>query len=164
MLRTLGIPSRVVNGFRTTEFNDLTGNYVIRASSAHSWVEAYFPNYCWISFDPTPGTALGGATGWARLGLYVDAMASFWREWIVDYDASHQKTLGEDALRGSRSVIDGMRDWAQGHYAAMLERARRTQERFSNAPRRWGTLGVLLCLLVLAIANIGTLLRCGREN
>ena len=55
MLRTLGIPSRVVNGFRTTEFNDLTGNYVIRASSAHSWVEAYFPNYGWISFDPTPG-------------------------------------------------------------------------------------------------------------
>ncbi len=59
MLRTLGIPSRVVNGFRTTEFNDLTGNYVIRASSAHSWVEAYFPNYGWISFDPTPGTASG---------------------------------------------------------------------------------------------------------
>jgi protein-glutamine gamma-glutamyltransferase len=164
MLRTLGIPSRVVNGFRTTEFNDLTGNYVIRASSAHSWVEAYFPNYGWISFDPTPGTALGGATGWARLGLYVDAMASFWREWIVDYDASHQKTLGEDALRGSRSVIDGMRDWAQGHYAAMLERARHTQQKFLNAPRRWGTSGVLLCLLVLAIANIRTLLRWLRER
>ena len=164
MLRTLGIPSRVVNGFRTTEFNDLTGNYVVRASSAHSWVEAYFPNYGWISFDPTPGTALGGATGWARLGLYVDAMASFWREWIVDYDASHQRALGEDALRGSRSAIDGMRDWAQGHYAAMLERARHTQQKFLNAPRRWGTSGVLLCLLVLAIANIRTLLRWLRER
>ena len=56
MLRTLGIPSRVVNGFRTSEFNDLTGNYVIRASSAHSWVEAYFPGYGWVSFDPTPGS------------------------------------------------------------------------------------------------------------
>ncbi|HST13074.1 MAG TPA: DUF3488 and transglutaminase-like domain-containing protein [Terriglobales bacterium] len=39
MLRTLNIPSRVVNGFRTTEFNDVTGNYVIRASSAHSWAD-----------------------------------------------------------------------------------------------------------------------------
>src|SRR5579864_9429835 len=39
MLRTLGIPSRVVNGFRTDEFNDLTGNYVVRAKDAHSWVE-----------------------------------------------------------------------------------------------------------------------------
>ena len=43
MLRTLGIPSRVVNGFRTGEFNDLTSQYVVRASNAHSWVEAYFP-------------------------------------------------------------------------------------------------------------------------
>ena len=43
MLRTLGIPSRIVNGFRGGEFNDLTGQYVVRASNAHSWVEAYFP-------------------------------------------------------------------------------------------------------------------------
>ena len=50
MLRTLGIPSRVVNGFRTGEFNDLTSQYLVRASNAHSWVEAYFPGYGWISF------------------------------------------------------------------------------------------------------------------
>ncbi|MGH9537184.1 MAG: DUF3488 and transglutaminase-like domain-containing protein, partial [Terriglobales bacterium] len=37
MLRTLGIPSRVVNGFRSGEFNDLTSQYVVRASNAHSW-------------------------------------------------------------------------------------------------------------------------------
>jgi transglutaminase-like putative cysteine protease len=164
MLRTLGIPSRVVNGFRTTEFNDLTGNYVVRASSAHSWVEAYFPGYGWTSFDPTPGSPLHGATGWARVSLYVDAMASFWREWVVDYDASHQKTLGEDAMRGSRSVIDGMRDWAQRHYAAMLNRARHAQQGFSNSPRRWGSLGVVSCLLLLAIANLRTLQRWLRER
>jgi transglutaminase-like putative cysteine protease len=71
MLRTLNIPSRVVNGFRTTEFNDVTGNYVVRASSAHSWVEAYFPGYDWVSFDPTPGPL------WAaqRVGA---ASASMW--------------------------------------------------------------------------------------
>ena len=109
MLRTLAIPSRVVNGFRTTEFNDVTGNYVIRASSAHSWVEAFFPGYGWITFDPTPGAPLGSATGWDRLSLYVDAMASFWREWVVNYDASHQKSLGEDAMQGSRSLLEGMR-------------------------------------------------------
>ncbi|MFZ0284804.1 MAG: DUF3488 and transglutaminase-like domain-containing protein, partial [Terriglobales bacterium] len=54
MLRTLKIPSRVVNGFRTGEFNDVTSQYLVRASNAHSWVEAYFPGYGWISFDPTP--------------------------------------------------------------------------------------------------------------
>ena len=68
MLRTLGIPSRVVNGFRSGEFNDLTSQYVIRASNAHSWVEAYFPNYGWVAFDPTPGAAIPGRTGWNRAG------------------------------------------------------------------------------------------------
>ena len=59
MLRTLRIPARVVNGFRSAEFNDLTGNYVIRAKDAHSWVEAYFPGHngpdC--TFDPTASGA-----------------------------------------------------------------------------------------------------------
>src|SRR5438445_13833159 len=66
MLRTLHIPSRVVNGFRTGEFNDLTGNYVVRASNAHSWVEAYFPGYGWVSFDPTPAGPSPVHNGWDR--------------------------------------------------------------------------------------------------
>ena len=64
MLRSLGIPARVVNGFRSDEFNDLTGNYVVRAKNAHSWVEAYFPNYGWQTFDPTPA----GYSGTPRAG------------------------------------------------------------------------------------------------
>jgi protein-glutamine gamma-glutamyltransferase len=159
MLRTLGVPSRVVNGFRTTEFNDLTGKYVIRASSAHSWVEAYFPDYGWISFDPTPGTPLGSLTGWDRVGLYVDAMASFWREWVVNYDASHQQSLGEDAMQGSRSLIERMRIRAERCYARMLNRARHAQRQFTQSPQRWGGLGILLCVLLLVVVNLGQLRR-----
>ena len=54
MLRTLGIPAREVNGFLPGEFNDLAGDYIVRASDAHSWVEAYFPGTGWMTFDPTP--------------------------------------------------------------------------------------------------------------
>jgi len=36
MLRSIGIPSRVVNGFSGGEFNDITSEYVVRASDAHS--------------------------------------------------------------------------------------------------------------------------------
>ncbi len=82
MLRALGIPSRVVNGFRGSEFNDLTSEYVVRDSDAHSWVEAYFPGYGWVSFDPTPGGPGQPHTAWDRAMLYVDAMESFWREWV----------------------------------------------------------------------------------
>ena len=98
---------------------------MIRASSAHSWVEAYFAGYGWVSFDPTPGAPLGSSTGWNRVCLYIDAMASFWREWVVNYDASHQKSLGEDAMQGSRSFLERIRGRAERWYARMVERARR---------------------------------------
>ena len=97
MLRTLNIPSRVVNGFRTTEFNDLTGNYVIRASSAHSWVEAFFAirmGGLSIRLRPLlPGSRRGTASVLRR------APGSFWREWVVNYDATHQRALGHDAVQ-----------------------------------------------------------------
>ena len=105
MLRSLGIPSRVVNGFRTGEFNDLTSQYVVRASNAHSWVEAYFPGYGWIAFDPTPGASMPVRSGWSRTGLYLDAMASFWRDWVVNYDAGHQQALAVGANSGSRQLL-----------------------------------------------------------
>jgi len=159
LLRTLEIPSRVVNGFRTSEFNDLTGKYVVRASSAHSWVEAYFPDRGWVSFDPTPGSGLGEATGWSRMALYLDAMASFWREWVINYDSSHQRSLGEDAMQKSRTAIDGLRLWAEHHYARMLVRARRTQKSFSHSPRGWSALAFAFGLLVLLAVNAKTLLR-----
>ena len=164
LLRTLSIPSRVVNGFRTTEFNDLTGKYVIRASSAHSWVEAYFPERGWVSFDPTPGSGLDEATGWNRISLYIDAMASFWREWVVNYDSSHQRSLGEDAMQKSRSFIDSFRAWAHRHYASLLERARRVQKTVERSPRRWSALGLLAGVLLLAVANVRNIRRWLREQ
>src|SRR6185437_2908679 len=79
MARTLDIPTRVVNGFAGGEYNPLTGEYVVRGSGAHSWVEAYFPTRrpnpyggglqrgrryelrygrgSWVAFDATPAGA-----------------------------------------------------------------------------------------------------------
>src|SRR5207244_5015174 len=45
MLRSLGIPARYVNGFLPGEYNELGGDFIVRASDAHSWVEAYFPGF-----------------------------------------------------------------------------------------------------------------------
>ena len=53
MLRSLGIPSRLVNGYGPGTFDEHVGKYVVRESDAHTWVEAYFPNYGWIPFEPT---------------------------------------------------------------------------------------------------------------
>ncbi|MGH2524134.1 MAG: transglutaminase TgpA family protein, partial [Anaerolineales bacterium] len=55
LLRTLGIPARLVAGYGAGEYNALSGYYTVRASDAHAWVEVYFPGYGWVPFDPTPG-------------------------------------------------------------------------------------------------------------
>jgi protein-glutamine gamma-glutamyltransferase len=164
LLRTLGIPARMVNGFRSDEFNDLTGYYVIRAKDAHAWVEAYFPGYGWHTFDPTPAGQTGTPQGWRRLALYVDAMASFWREWIVSYDSSHQLTLGQAAISSTRSLWESSRTWARSHYNSMLKWARRSQDRVEASPRRWLVIGLAIVLVVLVFVNLDRILRAFRER
>ena len=150
MLRSLRIPSRVVNGFRTGEFNDVTSQYLVRASNAHSWVEAYFPGYGWTSFDPTPAAPVPVRTGWSRWALYADAMASFWREWVVSYDVSHQYILGHRAAQGGEQWIRRVRRWERLQYDAWLEAARRTGHAVSDAPWRWGAIALgVVALLIL---------------
>jgi protein-glutamine gamma-glutamyltransferase len=164
MLRTLGIPSRVVNGFRSDEFNDLTGNYVVRAKDAHSWVEAYFPGYGWQTFDPTPAGAGARPQGWSRIGLYIDAMSSFWRDWVVSYDSSHQYVLGRTAIGRSRTLWESAREWARMHYESMLQWAQRSQDRVEHSPRRWTALGTAVTLLLMLLGNLGRIVRWLHER
>jgi protein-glutamine gamma-glutamyltransferase len=164
MLRTLGIPSRVVNGFRSDEFNDITGRYVVRAKDAHSWVEAYFPGYGWQTFDPTPAAGVGTPQGWGRLALYLDAAASFWRDWVITYDSSNQYVLTRGAINTSRGVWEAARRWARQRYASMLTWARRSQERVENAPRRWMLIGGGVVLALAWLANLGRMARFLHEN
>ncbi len=53
MLRSQGVPARVVSGYAAGEFVSDANLYRVRAKDAHTWVEVYFPNYGWIPFEPT---------------------------------------------------------------------------------------------------------------
>ena len=159
MLRSLRIPSRIVTGFRGGEFNDLTGQYLVRASNAHSWVEAYFPGSGWVSFDPTPGGDLEMHSGWSRLSLYVDAAASFWREWVINYDVTHQRSLGEGAGQGSRRLYDDLRAWYSRNYQSLLSSARRTHQQITQSPGRWLGGSVAVSGLLLILLNLRQIIR-----
>jgi hypothetical protein len=110
MLRTLDIPSRIVNGFQMGEYNDLNDMYTVRESDAHSWVEAYFPRTeSWIEFDPTPSVGIndysqGGLL--SRLRRYADAMEVFWLDYIVTLDSDEQASIMVDLQHRLLSVKD----------------------------------------------------------
>jgi transglutaminase-like putative cysteine protease len=164
MLRSLRIPSRIVTGFRGGEFNDLTGQYVVRASDAHSWVEAYFPGSGWISFDPTPAGSAPTRTGWSRMQLYVDAAASFWREWIVNYDANHQRSLGKNAATNSRQFLEELRTWLGRQDRALLRSARRMHRRISAFPMHWLGGAIGFAAVFITLLNFGRLIRALRDR
>lgn len=58
MLRSIGIPARLVAGFDTGEFNPFTGFYIVKNTDAYAMTEVYFPKYGWFAFDPIPGHEL----------------------------------------------------------------------------------------------------------
>ncbi|AFZ73238.1 DUF3488 and transglutaminase-like domain-containing protein [Natronobacterium gregoryi] len=52
MLRTEGVPARYVTGYTSGEQD---GNeFIVRGTDAHAWVEVYFPDQGWVTFEPTP--------------------------------------------------------------------------------------------------------------
>ena len=52
LTRALGIPSRVVIGFAPGRARGDV--FSVTTRDAHSWVEVYFPQSGWVSFEPTP--------------------------------------------------------------------------------------------------------------
>ena len=89
MLRSIGIPSRLVAGYAPGDWVPEQEVYVVRDLHSHAWTEVYFPGYGWVEFEPTPGYAgalagedrplpveegaLGGPLGQEDLELLDDA-------------------------------------------------------------------------------------------
>jgi len=57
MLREVGVPARLIEGFTAGAYDPGLDRYVVHEQNAHAWVEAYFPQYGWIEFEPTPSDA-----------------------------------------------------------------------------------------------------------
>jgi protein-glutamine gamma-glutamyltransferase len=94
MLRSIGIPARLATGFQSGIYNTLTNFWVMRASDAHAWVEAWMPGRGWTTFDPTPADPNAHNFGlMSKLDLYLDAAGAFWQEWVMGYDPHRQGTL-----------------------------------------------------------------------
>jgi hypothetical protein len=109
MLRSVGVPARYINGFLTGEYNNIGGDYMVRASDAHSWVEVYFPSFGWMTFDPTPPSDEKPPGMFAGLGHYWDWFELRWSEWVINYDFVHQITLARNLHRVSRDWTGSLR-------------------------------------------------------
>ena len=66
MMRSLGMPARIAEGFNNGHYDSRQHNYVVKGTDAHVWTQVYFPGYGWINFEPTASFPLfqrGSPTG-----------------------------------------------------------------------------------------------------
>jgi transglutaminase-like putative cysteine protease len=116
LMRSAGIPARVVTGYQGGEYNPLGDYWLIRQSDAHAWAEVWLPDGGWQRIDPTAAVAperiehsldtAGGAAGAAasfrlpdsdllgrnlrKLRYLLDAMNNQWHEWVLSYGPQRQ--------------------------------------------------------------------------
>ncbi|HEU5407155.1 MAG TPA: DUF3488 and transglutaminase-like domain-containing protein, partial [Nitrospira sp.] len=107
MLRTIGIPARLVTGFLTTEWNEYGNYYLVRQQDAHAWVEIHLPNSGWITMDPTPPSIErvgSGSSTWHVLGRMMDIIRLQWSRFFVQYSASDQLAVVRELRAGGTSA------------------------------------------------------------
>jgi transglutaminase-like putative cysteine protease len=119
LMRSAGIPARVVTGYQGGEYNPVGDYWLIRQSDAHAWAEIWLPDTGWERVDPTAAVAperiehaldLGvlssGAParfqmgddslfsrGWRRLRYSLDAVNNSWDQWVLSYGPELQREV-----------------------------------------------------------------------
>ncbi len=88
LARSVGIPARLVTGYRVGEWSPVAHQYIVREKNAHAWVEVWVDG-AWVTQDPTPLLELPqNSRHVAELGaLLEDAGNRF--EQAVTYALSH---------------------------------------------------------------------------
>lgn len=118
IMRSAGIPARVVTGYQGGEYNPYGDYYIIRQSDAHAWTEVWLEDEGWRRVDPTAAihpsrvdetlqsqararndwfddvgseTSFNSARSFLQnLALRWDALQSFWNDTLMGYNQDMQ--------------------------------------------------------------------------
>ena len=112
MMRSAGIPTRIILGYQGGEINPMGGHLIVRQSDAHAWTEVWLERYGWYRVDPTAAVAperieygtrgaelegLGESWGFSapskllqNLTMTWDALNAKWNDWVLGYGPETQ--------------------------------------------------------------------------
>lgn len=167
MLRSQGIPARLVVGYKTQEYSPYGEHYIVRQSHAHVWVEAFLaehqvpreqPTYgqsssgpVWLRLDPTPGSD-GPSQG--QVTQAMDFAQGMWEKWVLDMGGRQQ----QDSLAGSgvgtslSPMFEGVAERLKGIGRGELGGGSLAGGNWFSWPAAAaGVVGTLLLLLVLRV-------------
>jgi transglutaminase-like putative cysteine protease len=136
LLRSLGIPARVVNGYAGGHENTLGEFVEVTHSDAHAWVEVHYERSGWSPVDPTPSVQRLASAAETRPGSLADlasALELWWFRNVVDFDRGHQG-------RALRALWTRWNEWRAGNRALAhgAEQARTSSSRDgARVPWTW---------------------------
>lgn len=113
MLRAVGIPSRLVNGFLVQEWNEYGSYYLVRQGDAHAWVEAYLPERGWVRFDPTPPGLPADRPWTGSIDQYLDHLRSQWDRYVVEFGLGDQHAALQRIEREWESARNHASAWGR---------------------------------------------------
>ncbi|TBR39180.1 MULTISPECIES: transglutaminase TgpA family protein [Dyella] len=111
LMRSAGVPARVVTGYLGGYWNKLGEYLLVRQSDAHAWAEVWLTGKGWVRFDPTgavrperislgaaaasaAGGQDGGGIGWLNAMLdRFDVVNRWWSEGVIGFDALRQRGM-----------------------------------------------------------------------
>jgi transglutaminase-like putative cysteine protease len=158
MLRSIGIPARLVTGFLATEWNQFGGYFTVRQRDAHAWVEVYFPQSGWTTFDPTPPTGAPPApSSLDALFRAGESLRLYWDRLFVRYSAKDQFAV----IHGIRDRGDAIRDLTGRWIAALHLAGNRLLAVLRHMPERTAADGVVTLILptLVGVGALAILLR-----
>ncbi len=128
MARSLGIPARVVSGYRGGVWSEPDQAYLVTNSMAHLWVEVYFIGHGWIPFDPSPADdgATVGDSALSRLYLLSLRAKILWYRYVMGYSGGVSMSMLQDLSMGRLSLpvleerSEGLRGLAPSRRALAL--------------------------------------------
>ena len=120
LMRSAGIPARIIGGYLGAEKNPFGDYFIVRQSDAHVWVEVWLQESGWTRVDPTSVVAparvsLGVAAAlassdraalgqtysylgpladtWKQIQFGWDLANNQWNQWVIVYSRSQQSAL-----------------------------------------------------------------------
>jgi transglutaminase-like putative cysteine protease len=115
MCQSIGMQARMVLGFKCDEYNSVSGQYIVRESDAHSWVEVRTADG-WKTYDPTSGTPADLATRpkgglWLGMKHVADYFESTYADKIIAYDNEDRQNLVQSAESAMYHATTTSKSW-----------------------------------------------------
>ncbi|MDH1476662.1 DUF3488 and transglutaminase-like domain-containing protein [Comamonas thiooxydans] len=132
LMRSMGVPARIVTGYQGGDRNSVDNYWTVRNSDAHAWTEVWIAGRGWVRVDPTGAVAPSRVGQFQRLsappGAFASAVGNFvdtgtleklravweavnnrWNQWVINYTQSRQLNLLQSLGFESPSWTDLLR-------------------------------------------------------